>query len=437
MKEHNLFKSNLTKLIITFVFLIIAECLILVLVALIPNSSLQKNFQESADYLCEKQVFFYANEHDKSSKIDRYADSILLNIAYNYDQSNPLSSVMSSSYYFNIDKNENTNLKFAVYENPSPTLEYSRYWHGSIAFVRPLLTIFNIEQIYIINALLLFVLFLFLIINVYKSLGKGAAICFIVSCVMVSLWYVPMSLEYIWTLFIMFIASIICLKKINSKNSNFLIFFFIIGNLTSFIDFLTTETLTLLMPMSLMILYNHIAGRTTDLKTESLNYIKFSLSWISGYALTWIAKWSLASIVLQKNVFKTAITQASFRATGDAENVSGFAERLGAEARNISCIFPFSLMNSNSLFFAFTFLIITLCILYLIRKEKCTTNYLLMIVALIPYIRFFILANHSYLHYFFTFRAQLATIFCIGLILVYGSDRVMLSKEWRKIWKKK
>lgn len=430
-------KSNIMKLIFTFIILIAAECLFLVLSALIPRDMIQENITESADYLCERDVFFYAKVGDKSSRIDRYADSILLNIAYNYQSDNPLTSVMSSSYYYSPDTNENLNLRYAVSENPAPTLEYSRYWHGSISIIRPLLTVFNIKQIYIINAVLLILFVTTLLILMYKYIGKGVALCFSIAAIMTSLWYVPMSLEYTWTIIIMLVAAIACTLQLKSGKANFLLFFFIIGNVTAYFDFLTTETLTLLVPMALIIIHSHLHNSIDSFSSEVKRQISYGISWIAGYGLTWIAKWSLASVVLNKNVFIAALSQASYRASGEADNLSGFAQRIGAEGRNASILFPFSLLGDNSLPATIISLFVALCVFFLIRKEKCNLNILLLIVAVVPYIRYFLLANHSYMHYFFTFRAQLVAVFCLGLMLTYGSDRALITKEWSKLWKKK
>lgn len=436
MNKHIISKP-LLKYIIVFITLIAAEFIALTSVALIPKSALRDNITKSADYLCDNKVFFYANQNDPSSKIDRYADSILLNIAYNYDHKHPFPSVMSSSYYYDETKNENVNLKTAVTDNPKPTLEYSRYWHGSILIIRPLLILFNIEQIYIMNYIILFSLLGMLIFSIYKHIGKGAAFSFIVTCIMVSIWYVPMSLEYTWTMFIMLVSSIVCLHKLRNNHSNFLIFFFAIGNITAYVDFLTTETLTLLMPMILIIIHSHINSKTEGVLNASKRYISYGLSWLSAYLLTWLAKWSLASIILQENVFNTALNQATYRSIGATENVSGITESLSACARNLGCIFPFVLSKERALLLISIFSFIILSIVYLIHKEKCVTNYLLLCIAFVPYVRYFVLGNHSYLHYFFTYRAQMTTLFCIGLVLVYGSDQAMLTKEWSKIWKKK
>ena len=68
-----------------------AVCLvILVLSAMIPARCLYDNMLSSAGKLCENEVFFDLYDDIPASRIDRYADSILLDIAYHIDGSDPM-----------------------------------------------------------------------------------------------------------------------------------------------------------------------------------------------------------------------------------------------------------------------------------------------------------------------------------------------------------
>ena len=58
----------------TFVLLL----LLLLGAALIPKSAIRSNMEKSSELLCENIVFYNLQENINGSKIDRYADSILL-----------------------------------------------------------------------------------------------------------------------------------------------------------------------------------------------------------------------------------------------------------------------------------------------------------------------------------------------------------------------
>ena len=156
MAKHSL------KYILIFLSTVIVLTGMLVLAAKIPQSSIKDNVRESAEYLCQGELFGMVIEGVKGSEIDRHTDSILLAIAYQYDSEHPLVSIMWSSYYYTRFQNENENLLEAVNDGYEPNQQYLRYWHGSNAFVRPLLMVFNLKQIYILNGIILIILVIWL-----------------------------------------------------------------------------------------------------------------------------------------------------------------------------------------------------------------------------------------------------------------------------------
>ena len=431
--------KNLPKYIIVFVIITLIQLSVLVLSASIPTSKIQNKMEESADYLADNQMFFFANKYDYSSKIDRYADSILLNITYSIDWEHPMKSVMCSSYYHTDTANENSNFYNAVYHDKAPNSNYSRYWHGSISIIRPLHIFLNIKQIYIGSAIILLFLYVTLLFFTKKYINISTCITLIIASVMTSVWYVPLSLEYTWTFIIMLTASIIGIL-LSEKNSNHIpIMFFIVGSTTCYLDFLTTETITLLIPLVIIFTFRYKNNQIKMLKDELLYMVKISTVWLSGYAFTWLSKWTLASLILKENVFSNALHQASYRVAGATDKLSGMSEMTQAILRNISCIFPFSFISKNGYVAVIIFLLIAIAFLYIFKKKKTPTtlNTILCLIAVIPLVRFFVLSNHSYIHYFFTYRALISTIFCLGLLFVINFDFNFFKKKGRLPWRKK
>jgi len=426
------------KTIIKYTLVILISTIIqlglLVAVALIPRSAIQSNMNESASYLLEKDVFFYLNEEDRSSYIDRYADSILLNIAYNYDSKHPIISVMSSSYYFTSTHNENENLNTTVTSNVEPTLDYIRYWHGSNVILRPLLTLLNIKEIYILNGIVLFILIISTLLLIKKYLGTAVSVCLSISMIATSIWYVPFSLEYTWTILLMLVACILTLV-LRDKNTTVLYsLFIVIGSFTAYLDFLTTETLTLMIPLIILLIYNR--ENMDSLKSSIKFTFPMFFAWGVGYVSAWLIKWSLASVILKENVFSMALKQAQYRISGETDTISGVAKNISAIIRNITCLFPYSWTEKNVFFLFNITLGIIFVIYYLFKSQKKSylSSFLLML-GCVPYLRYFILANHSYIHYFFTYRAQMTTIFCIGLLITFGIDKQLIKKQINKLKK--
>ena len=140
----------------------------LVATALIPRAAIEPQVRASAEYLCKDEQFAEVIDGVASSKIDHYADAILLGIALQYDANAPVHSVMSSSYYHRDGRDESENLLQAATEGLPANREYLRYWHGSIVLVRPLLTLLSIRDIYRLNAGVMAALFVTLLMRLWR-----------------------------------------------------------------------------------------------------------------------------------------------------------------------------------------------------------------------------------------------------------------------------
>ncbi len=438
INEQTSIVSIAIKTLWTILILTVFECLALILVASIPQNDIAKHVDESADILLEEAVFFYLDENDIASRIDRYADSILLNIAYSYDNKKPFEAIARSSYYHNDMQNENRNLKDTVSKKLPPNTDYTRYWHGSNIIVKPLLLLTNINGIYVVNAFIITILLILLLILLQKRINKATSIWMLVSCISISIWYVPFSLEYTWNIILMLITTIISLSIYSSKPITCFCFFVTFGNITAFFDFLSTETITFTIPITCILLLKTKEKLLQNTKDYMKLITKTGFAWLTGYASAWIMKWSIASVVLQTNIFHLALHQANTRINGETEHISLFAQTIGAVIRNVSCLFPFGFLQNHSFIVILAIMGGFAIFYYLFKKNKDTAlPTALFAIAMIPYIRFLLISNHSYLHYFFTYRAQLASIFATGLAFIYGIDYNLLKKEFNKICRNK
>lgn len=390
---------------------------VLVLAAKIPQTSIRDNTLESAEYLCAGELFGYMVEDVESSKVDRYADSILLGISYQYDSEKPLESVMRSSYYFSEFQNVNDSLLEAVRDNKDGNQQYLRYWHGSISLVRPLLTVLNIRQIYVLNGVVLLLLAVWLIAILVKKRRADLAAGVLLGLVMTSCWVVPCSLEYTWSYVWMLLLSIVGVKLAEKQRWNCVGVFFMVGGMvTSYLDFLTTETLTLLVPLLLMLGID----RQNNPAPPFLTWKKagrIMLAWGCGYAGMWLMKWLMAAWILDENVMPFIAGNVQERLSGDIG--LNMAEYLwGAVYRNLRCLFPFE-YGVGGIFAGIGILGIMIYHGYVYRKNAIDKSriWLLVFLGVFPYVRYLVLHNHSFIHCFFTYRSQMATVLAAVMIL--------------------
>lgn len=114
---------------------------------------------------------------------------------------------------------------------------------------------------------------------------------------------------------------------------------------------------------------------------------------------------------------------------------NAFRQCSDAIFRNIALLIPFNFAKS---YLGVVFLVlgtgfVLFCIWFLYRKKQTTSwlMQLLILIGLIPYVRYIILSNHAYLHYFFTYRAQLVTVTVLGYAFCMSLDKKLIEKDFK------
>lgn len=418
-----------------FIYLLALGIMIglLILVAQIPKDDIRDNVMESAQYYCDTGLFIRQVEGVNASAIDHYADSILVGIAYQYDENKPVESVMWSYFYNDLTQNANKNLYTAVADNKEANQQYLRYWHGSNVFVKPLLVYFNAKEINMINAAIIGALAVILMGIFLKKKAYTPTVALMVGLIGTSIWFVPTTFEYTWNFILMLILSIIGVGISYKGRWVWAGPLFLVGGMiTNYFDFLTTETITLTVPLLFMLWIRDRENVDKD-KKEIITFAGANiLLWGIGYVGMWVSKWIVAAIVLGENTMTYVTEHISERLDGDV-GLNLFEYIYASLARNVRCLFPLEygvggvLIGVGLVFFAFY-------VGYVHYGKKEDKKYILIyvLIAIIPYIRFVVLHNHAYLHYFFTYRAQIASIIAVIFILELLTDRRWLARGKNK-----
>lgn len=422
------------KYIIIFIVTVLILFLLLVVTALIPREKIEDNIRESTE------TFYY----DKNKKILEktevlgeeqyeyrhiYADAMLLNIIYYIDTSNPIESIMEAKYYSEDGEKQITyDFNKMIDEQHEANVQYIRYWHGSMSVIRPLLTFLNLNQIYVLNAIILLIGTIILIIIFIKYNLKELAIAYILGLIMCTAIVVPFCLEYYWTFLIMTIVSILSII-LYKKGKNLNTLFMITGIITCYFDFLSTELITILVPVLIILTISYKENKISNFKNGFKFLIISIIFWCIGYIGMWISKWILASIILKINALDYVINDMLFRINGTGNPERTILARatnlpLRAVDKNIRTIFPIQFLINQKVLTIVILCIIITEIIFIRKKDikKLWFSGLLLIISIIPYIRYLILASHSFSHYFFTFRAQIVTIIGIVLAIIYSID---------------
>ena len=440
----------------------IVICIALLFVtALIPQNALQKNMEKSSDYYNNHQMFDHVTDYMFLSRQDNYADCILTNIIYHIDQNNLAESILSASYYNPEDEGVQTSFAYAVGSKVEPNVDYSRYWHGSMVLLRPLFIIFDIAGVRMVLGILILIMTVWFEVLLFKNHYSVFGVCYGIGLILVSVWMCAFCVEYAMPFVVMSVELPVLFalltrayekkdvqndkvkrdehklgnqKADEHKSDNYkpeVILWAVLacaGIVTAFVDFLTTETITFTMAYVLYLIVKNRHNQMRTVKEELIFLVKSGIVWLVSYGLMIALKWVLALIVLGKDAFFNALSQAALRISGDAtlgnvtgaEVVSDYERISGALWRNIGCIYPFKSTMSYGTAMIFILLVglVVFSIWYLFReKAKSCINKVLVMVSLIPVLRFLVLNNHSYIHFFFTYRALLVSVVVIIYIL--------------------
>lgn len=385
----------------TFVLLIAAYFVFGVLSCWLPDKSIKANIEKSAPVLEAEGLYPKAIIHADQCWLDNFTDALIMNQIYNIDRKRPVYAAMKvvrSSAYGN-DWNQPGLLLRRTQGEKLAEAPYARYWHGNTFFFRPwfIMMDFNLVRwwLFVISTLLMIALFC----TYYREAGllKTLALAsgFVATCGFVT----QFSMQFFPVLAITIIASLLIVKKSESKNFGML--FFVVGSLTCFFDLLTTPLLTLGLPLAVLLSLKR--NDSFQLKDSMMETIKMVLLWGLGFALTFVTKWALATLVLGYNVFADAYDTSLYRL-----GVEDFT-RWDAVSRN------FKMLNLPMIVIA----ALALIILMVVRRSgfHWKKALLFLLVGLAPYVWYLVLSNHSYLHWWFTYRLQAISVVCLFLML--------------------
>ena len=419
--------KTVLKYIITYAILIIFFVISLTIVSIIPSSYIYENVKESAETLYSEGNRKIVNipYRNCDMQFDNYTDALMINTAYSIDNSNPVESVFLARKNYIKEKtkiieqdnvgelksaskyekhNEVGELVDLVNSDIDESFEYARYWHGYLILLRPMLVLFNINEIRTIIFIIIFILLLIFFYLLQKNTNVIIGLLFTIGLFCVEYFYLGYTLQGISVFLIAIISSIIILMK-NKKINNTLLFF-IIGMLTNFFDFFTVPIITLGIPLLVVLL---LKESEYSFKKSVIEFVKLVLAWIAGYTITWFTKWLLVDIIFKRDLIKIAFEQIGFRSTATKYTI------LDAIGQNLKYEDKFIIIS--------IILNMIMSVIYLFIKGSKENKYTAleiipyMLIAIAPYVWYAVIKNHSIEHAFFTYRNQVISIIGLNIII--------------------
>lgn len=401
------------KYCLTFILTAIICIVLLIVTALIPKELVKSNMVKSSEEMYDiSYIYFFNNQKNRAFLIHNYPDPITFNLTYSLDSKKPFTSSILTKYYASKKFGEKVNVREKAYFDYKPNKEYYRYWHGNMFLVKALMLVFDYKNILIFLSVILIAFALLITYNLYRK-NRLLALLFLISNLVCHVYVTFYCLEYIYMFLLSYIMSLIAFKLIDKDESKIICFFIIGGVLANFFDFLTTETLVFTLPFFIIFYF----GRNKNFKDSLKFFLKSLIAFLLGYSLMWILKWLILIIIykqLPNDFLNTHIEERGFSL------VAVKKESFKSIYDNLKLIVPFCYLNNN-----LVILIIICYICYviwlIIRKKIDSKGIMLLLISIIPMLRYFVLYKHSIDHTFFTYRALLPSIM-IWIYMFFRKD---------------
>lgn len=299
--------------------------------------------------------------------------------------------------------------------------EYSRYWHGYLVYLKPLLLVFTWSQIVVfgivLQLLLMAAVLFFSVKKGYPGVGAAMLIGFFFMKPVLVLSSLTMAVCWVITLAAL-LVQLFFHQKMEEKKL-YPEYFLLVGIITSYFDFLTYPVVTLGFPLCAYFLMK----RKCSAKQSIGKTVGYSACWGIGYAGMWAFKWLIADVTLHTGTIKDALW-----------SIIGRTEAIGGRPRFNGGFYVVGLNLQEYGWAAYSVLAVLLAAAVLIAafvlsrrlsvKEVALSLLPYGIIFLIPFVWIIVVQHHSALHARFTFRiisVAALSLCCMGISLLQKS----------------
>ena len=372
--------------------------------ALLPSKPIASNIEHSLKDVLHLPDYPQPLINGSKHSLDYAMDGMITNIIFSINPDKPLQSALLCRWHINEEEpyvSQWNNLAYGIaHQDQLPQVVYGRYWHGNSFLFRFLFLMMDYNEIkwviYILSSLLLLITTIFL----YRRLGLLKAVALLSGLFFVNAYLMQFSIQMSPILFITLAGMMIASKISLAAEKKLFSLFLLLGAASAYFDLLTAPFLTFGMPF---LVWFGIALEKKDFsfKKISCHFLITGSLWLLAYAFIWASKWFLVALFTDFHIWKDVGYHLLMR----SDTID--SGRMLAVRINFNNL-PLVWINLVLLF-----LLLRAAIRFE-RKNVCASIFLL-VVAIFPYLWFFALANHSYIHHWFTYRIQAFTISAVFL----------------------
>lgn len=379
-----------------------------------------------------------------NGKLDNYSDARMLNISSFEGQPGFLGAMKSqegrAAYSGDARATMDQNLRASL-ENAEGMCgsSYARYWNGYTVVLKPLLFIgLDLEAIRLVNLVCQVILICVLLVALVRSRMTSVLVAFLFCLLSMHAYIMPLSLMYSIDFYIM-LGGMVCVAlwpRWLRSDSGALVFFFVIGMLTSYFDLLIYPIVTLGFPLAF-----YLFRREWQLETEAMAPLAFTLVsivlWGLGYGAFWAAKWIIASLFAGIDALgeASAVIQTRTSTSAFGEDFT-YVQLVDALLQHF--VNPYFAAIAVMAFLGFLAVAIYRFVVYgkgISAKNTMLFSAAYLAVALLPFAWTLFASNHAFIHNWFTYRNFAVTLF--ALLLLIAKVPLVNGRRYRPIASKK
>lgn len=291
--------------------------------------------------------------------------------------------------------------------------EYSRYWHGYLVYLKPLLMCMSWRSVetflLVCQAILLFTVLGLACYRKKPYLGLGI-ICAFLFMKPLRIW-LSLTLSDCWTIALVAVAVMLCFYDKLEKKSWHEELFLLTGIFTAYIDFLTYPVVTLGVPLCVWLILS--AESFQSWRKQVCRVFWNCACWAVGYIGMWGMKWVIADLTCRTGTLRSAVWAVIFR----TEPLDGY----GSAFTGISRAFQTVLKQYDSAAYGIGFGVIAaaalvsavLCLIKARSAKWAVTMGCLAFAALLPVGWLAVTQNHTAIHCEYTFRIAGVTVMAL------------------------
>lgn len=403
---------NHIKTIFRFLFFLIGSVLLgtalLCLVFLLPTDVIFLHAKEAVRaFSIEKS--YPLIDGTEATQLDNWTDALMLsNASFRNENSGLLEQAMDIYRPGYESKNPTEDMiSYSLGRDPLYIASYSRYWHGYLVILKPVLAVIGYLEIRGINKILQPLLILVIAVVLWRRHSPHLLLPLTAAYLFLRPEALAFSMQFSTVFYISMLAvlSIALFYDWLSVENRLPYFFLLVGVLTNYIDFLTYPIASLGIPMGAWLCLTKKHNCLTQVK----QIVICSVSWAFGYFGMWIGKWIIGSILLKRNIIADALINAQIRSSADIG--TGMVSRSMVVLQNVRT------GTAGHLWLVPVVLTIVLAVGFWQMKGQWKKIALHMIpfllVAMMPVVWYSVIRNHSFLHHWFTYRALAVSVFTV------------------------